>query len=35
MASTVEDLLNVKIDHYALIDYKAVTQIVDAVGEWM
>lgn len=38
VASTVEDLLDVKIDHYALIDYKAVTQIVDAVGgmdvEW-
>lgn len=38
VAATVEDLLDVKIDHYALIDYKAVTQIVDAVGgmdvEW-
>lgn len=38
VASTVEDLLDVKIDHYGVVDYKAVTQIVDAVGgidvEW-
>ncbi|WP_138159823.1 LCP family protein [Peptoniphilus catoniae] len=29
---TVEDYLEVPIDHYALVDYDAVTKIVDAVG---
>ena len=30
--STVEDLFDVKIDHYGIVDYKAVIGIVDAVG---
>ncbi|WBW49850.1 LCP family protein [Peptoniphilus equinus] len=38
VAQTLEDLLNVKIDNYAIMDYKAVSSIVDAVGgvdvEW-
>lgn len=38
VAKTVEDFLDVSIDHYCIVDYKAVTQIVDAVGgidvEW-
>lgn len=29
---TVEDLFDVKIDHYAIVDYKAVIGLVDAVG---
>ena len=29
---TVEDLFDIKIDHYAIVDYKAVVGIVDAVG---
>lgn len=29
---TVEDLFDVKIDHYAVVDYKAVIGVVDAVG---
>lgn len=35
---TVEDLLDIEIDHYAIVDYKAVSGLVDAVGgmdiEW-
>jgi len=35
---TIEDFLDVKIDHYAVVDYKAVVGIVDTVGgidiEW-
>lgn len=38
VASTVEDFLDVEIDHYGIVDYKAVTEIVDTVGgidvEW-
>ncbi|WP_036730395.1 LCP family protein [Peptoniphilus mikwangii] len=30
--STIEDFLDVKIDHYAIVDYKVVSGIVDAVG---
>lgn len=31
-AKTIEDFLDIKIDHYAIIDYQAVVGIVDAVG---
>lgn len=30
--STVEDLLNIKINYYATIDYKAFRKIIDAIG---
>lgn len=29
---TVEDFLDVEIDHYAIVDYKAVIEIVDTLG---
>jgi LCP family protein required for cell wall assembly len=29
---TVEDFLDIDIDHYAIVDYKAVIEIVDALG---
>lgn len=29
---TIQDFFDIKIDHYAIVDYKAVIDIVDAVG---
>jgi len=29
---TIEDFLDIKIDHYGIVDYKAVERLVDAIG---